>query len=54
MTRDNDKTHSPTKYNSGTKVVWGKTVARRLAVVPGNVAAKFLEWVDAVKKVLLL
>jgi len=51
MTKSNDKAYFSMEYTSGTSVVWGKAVARRLGVVPRNVAAKFLEWVNAVKMV---
>jgi len=50
MTRNKDKTYFLREYNFGTKVVWGKAVARQLVVVPRNVAAKFFEWANAVQR----
>ena len=50
MTKDKDKMYFHAEYDSGTRVVWGKAVARQLGSVPRNVAAKFFEWTKAVQR----
>lgn len=47
MTRDKNKTYFQEEYEAVTRVVWGKSVARQLGVVPKPVAAKFFEWASA-------
>ena len=51
MSREKDDPYFLKEYESGTKVVWDKRVARQLAVVPRNIAAKFFDWADAVRLV---
>ena len=46
MTSEKSKTYFQKEYKSGTKVVWGKSVAQQLRSAPRYIAAKFYEWVD--------
>jgi len=49
MKHEKGKSYFLMEYTSGTKVVWCKSVARQLGVVPSVVRAKFLEWVTLVQ-----